>query len=109
MIGRIMQACSSAVATAVVGAVLMLTALARDEVPWGDQPPEISAWFRSLTQPDNPRVSCCSLADAYEAGSFEIEGDHYVAIITDGRADPAHNKPAIPNGMRIPVPNHKMK
>jgi hypothetical protein len=84
-------------------------AFARDDVPWGDVPPEISAWFRSLKMPDNAAVSCCGLADAYEADDFQIEGDHYVAIITDGRADPAHGKPAIPNGTRIPVPNHKMK
>jgi hypothetical protein len=77
--------------------------------PWSDIPPEVSAWFRSLMMPDNPSVSCCGLADAYEADSFETEDDHYVAIITDGRADPAHNKPAIPNGSRIPVPNQKMK
>jgi hypothetical protein len=53
-------------------------------------------------QPDNPRVSCCGEADAFEADNFEIEGDHYIAIITDGRG-------VIANGTRIPVPNRKMK
>src|SRR5580693_4411641 len=36
--------------------------------------------------PDNPAVSCCGEADAFEADAFEVEveGDHYIAIITDG-------------------------
>jgi hypothetical protein len=62
----------------------------------------------NLMQPDNA-ASCCGEADAYEADSFEVEGDHYVAIITDGSGDLEHRKPAIPNGTRVPVPNHKMK
>src|SRR5260370_38224742 len=53
-------------------------------------------------EPDNPRVSCCGESDAFEADSYEVEGDHYVAIITDGKG-------TIPNGTKIPVPNHKMK
>jgi hypothetical protein len=36
-------------------------------------------------QPDNPNISCCGEADAFEADMFEIDGDHYVAIITDGK------------------------
>jgi hypothetical protein len=31
-----------------------------------------------------------------------VEGDHYIAIITDGRGD-------FPTGARISVPNSKMK
>ena len=45
-------------------------------------------------------VSCCGEADAYEADIFEAEGGHYVAVITDGKGE-------IPNGTKIPVPNHK--
>jgi hypothetical protein len=62
----------------------------------------IRQWFQGLRQPDNPRVSCCGEADAYEADLFEIDEDRYVAIITDGKGE-------IPNGTKIPVPNHKMK
>jgi hypothetical protein len=65
--------------------------------------PRASAkWFQSLMQPDNPGTSCCGEADAVEADNFEVDGDHYVAIVTDG-------KDLIPNGTRIPVPNKKMK
>ena len=60
-------------------------------------------------QPDNKSTSCCGEADAYEADSFEVEGDHYVAIVTNGAGDLAHGKPEIPNGTRIAVPNHRMK
>jgi hypothetical protein len=76
--------------------------LARDSGQWGESPAHIRQWFQSLMQPDNPAVSCCGEADAFEADSFEVEGDHYVAIITDGKG-------ILPNGTRIPVPNSKMK
>jgi hypothetical protein len=75
---------------------------ARGTAQWSDSPPAIREWFQSLTQPDNPVMSCCGESDAFEADTFEVEGDHYVAIITDGRGQ-------IPNGTRIPVPNYKMK
>jgi hypothetical protein len=75
---------------------------ARDNGQWADRPERVRQWFQSLKQPDHPRVSCCGEADAYEADNFEVEGDHYVAIITDGRG-------VLPSGTRIPVPNAKMK
>ena len=51
-------------------------------------------------QPDNPAVSCCGEADAFEADTFEVDGDHYVAVITAGKG-------VLPNGTRMP--NSKMK
>jgi hypothetical protein len=81
---------------------------ARDSGQWSDQPPAVREWFRGLMQPDNA-ASCCGEADAYEADLYETEGDHYVAIITNGAGDPEHGKPEIRNGTRIAVPNRKMK
>lgn len=78
------------------------SAQARDDGQWGGNPETTRQWFRSLMQPDAPTVSCCGEADAFEADTFEISGDHYVAIITDGRG-------VLPNGTRINVPNAKMK
>jgi hypothetical protein len=69
---------------------------------WPEQDPLISAWYQSLTQPDDPTMSCCGEADAFEADNFEAAGDHYVAIITNGKG-------VIANGTRIAVPNWKMK
>jgi hypothetical protein len=77
-------------------------ALARNNGQWESSPPHIRRWFQELKQPDNPRVSCCGEADAYEADLFEVDEDRYVAIITDGKGD-------IPNGTKIPVPNYKLK
>jgi hypothetical protein len=65
-------------------------------------PQNIRKWFQSLMQPDSPAVSCCGEADAFEADAFEVEGDHYIAIITDGKG-------VIPNGTRIPVRNRMTK
>jgi hypothetical protein len=76
--------------------------LARDNGQWEGSDPRIRQWYQQLMQPDNPRVSCCGEADAFEADAYEVEGDHYVAVITDGKG-------MIPNGTKIPVPNHKMK
>lgn len=79
-------------------------AYARDGTRWYNTDTAISTWFKTLMQPDYPTVSCCGDSDAYEADEFEIEGDHYVAIITAHRA-----VTSIAVGTRIPVPNHKMK
>jgi hypothetical protein len=82
--------------------ILTSTALARDNGQWGGSPINVREWFQALMQPDNPYMSCCGEADAFEADTFEIEGDHYVAIITDGKG-------VVPSGTRIAVPNQKMK
>ena len=76
--------------------------LARDNGQWEGSPPHVRQWFRDLKQPDNPKQSCCGEADAYEADLFEVDNDHYVAIITNGKG-------VIPNGTKIPVPTHKLK
>lgn len=79
---------------------------------WADTDPKMRQWFQSLMQPDNPAVSCCGEADAYEADDYAIEGDHYVAIITDERSDTFRNgvvRPHIEPGTRISVPNIKIK
>lgn len=57
-------------------------------------------WFQSLMLPVRKDQSCCGEANVYDANSFEVEGDQYVAIITDGKG-------VIPNGARIPVPSKR--
>jgi hypothetical protein len=86
----------------VVVLALGVPAAARDNGQWANSPANIREWFQGLRQPDHPRISCCGEADAFEADTFEVEGDHYVAIITDGKG-------VIENGTRIAVPNAKMK
>jgi len=88
----------------VIGIVILIAfeALARDDGQWGDKSPAVRQWFKNLMQPDNPYVSCCGEADAFEADTFEVKDDHYIAIITDGKG-------IIANGTRISVPNAKMK
>jgi hypothetical protein len=77
-------------------------AASRDNGQWLNQPAALRQWFQKLMQPDNPVMSCCGEADAFEADSFEVHGDRYVAIITNGKG-------MIPEGTKIPVPNNKMK
>ena len=83
-------------------ALASLPAMARDNGQWEQQPASVRQWFQKLMQPDNPRVSCCGEADAFEADNYEVQDDHYVAIITDGKG-------VFATGTRIPVPNGKMK
>jgi hypothetical protein len=87
---------------ALAALAMIASAAARDNGQWSDSPAQIRQWFQSLMQPDNPSMSCCGEADAFEADTFEVEGDHYVAVITDGKG-------VVANGTRIPVPNRKMK
>jgi len=82
---------------------------ARDNGQWEATDAAVQAWFRALMQPDNPMVSCCGEADAYYADSFEVQGDEYVAIITDTREDAPLGRPHIPSGTKIVVPNNKLK
>jgi hypothetical protein len=64
--------------------LISLPAVARDTGQWGGQPTYLRQWFQKLMQPNNPHMSCCSEPDAFEADSFEVRGDQYVAIITNG-------------------------
>jgi hypothetical protein len=75
---------------------------ARPGPQWAGEPQNVHQWFQDLMQPDNPYMSCCGEADAFEADTFEVDGDHYVAVITDGKG-------VLPSGTRITVPNQKMK
>ncbi len=84
------------------------SAYGRDFGQWTGSDPEIAAWYQSLRQPDNPSLSCCGVADAYWADSFEVgPNGEYVAIITDERDLPYRQKREV--GTRIVVPNHKIK
>jgi len=80
----------------------------RHDPEWDNHPPHVRKWFQSLMQPDQPQMSCCGEADAYEADLFERDGSNWVAIIT-GQGPGVVNKPRIPEGTRISVPNSKMK
>jgi hypothetical protein len=81
---------------------LFTSAQARDDGQWSDSPLQVRRWFQELMQPDHPNLSCCGEADAFEADTFEVDGDHYIAVITNGKG-------VIPNGTKIAVPNGKMK
>lgn len=82
---------------------------ARDLGQWSQNESPVGKWYRELMQPDNPTVSCCGQADAYWADSFEVEGDHYVAIITDERDDTDLGRIHRPPGSKFEVPNGKLK
>src|SRR5262245_30834790 len=82
----------------------------RDLGQWDDVDPLVRKWFGELKQPDNPIVSCCGETDAYWADEYEVNGDQYVAIITDTRDDQWLGRAQhIEPGTRIPVPNRKIK
>ena len=94
----------------ILALVLLATpAAARDLGQWETQAPEVRKWFQALMQPDAPFISCCGEADAYWADSFEVDGDRYVAIITDERPDGPLGRPHRQLGEKIVVPNHKIK
>jgi hypothetical protein len=93
----------------VVFGCLIYGVSARDLGQWESVDPAIKAWFESLMQPDIPQASCCGEADAYWADSYEVDGDKYVAIITDPRPDEPLRRKHIEIGTRIVVPNYKLK
>jgi len=97
------------VASSVLLVAGMALVHARDAGQWEQSDPATRRWFQNLKQPDNPNASCCGEADAYYADSFEVEGDHYVAIITDERDDAPLGRAHIEVGTKIVVPNYKIK
>ncbi len=70
---------------------------------WESGDAELDAFFQ------NPVVKrCCDRRDVYLADLVSDDGNGgYVAIVTNGSADPRYNKPSIPNGTRIPVPQER--
>lgn len=88
----------------IIGIAILISfhSFARDNSNYAGVAPNIRNWYQSLMQPDNPSISCCGEADAFEADEYEVQGNSYVAIITDGKG-------TIPNGTRILVPNKKIK
>ena len=88
---------------------VMSLASARDLGQWENQDPKIRKWFNSLVIPDMPAFSCCGKSDAYWSDLYEVKDDQYVAVITDTRDDAPLGRAHIPNGTRIPVPNHRIK
>jgi hypothetical protein len=82
---------------------------ARDLGQWEATDPTVREWYQALMQPDIPSASCCGEADAYWADSYQVEGDKYVAIITDPRPDEPLRRKHLEIGTRIVVPNHKLK
>jgi hypothetical protein len=89
--------------------VSILTVRARDMGQWETSDPDISAWFRSLKQPDNPAQSCCGFADAYYADKTYARNGKNIAVITDTRDDFTLGRPHVPIGTEIIIPDHKMK
>jgi hypothetical protein len=90
-------------------ACLTTMSLARDFGQWESVDPEIYNWYRALMQPDNPTAPGCGEADAYWADSYEVDGDKYVAIITDSRPDEPLGRTHIDTGTKIVIPNRKLK
>jgi hypothetical protein len=122
---------SLVVATVVV--ILMVFAIlctgrvhAMDSGQWGNEDPNIRAWYKGLMQPDNPAVSCCGEADAYwcdDIGSERVEqqvdAEHpgnttkfvvkNFCRITDDRPDEPRRRKHIDIGTKFYIPDHKMK
>jgi hypothetical protein len=66
---------------------------------WDDSSPKVREWFQRLLVPGT-RTPCCGQGNAVEADDFEVDGDQYVAVVTDGHG-------LVPDGTRILIPNHR--
>ena len=77
-----------------VSALSIRKAPARDLGQWDGVDPLYRQWFNGLMRPDYPNLTCCGLADAYWADSYEVKGDQYIAIITDTRDEHTTRSPS---------------
>jgi hypothetical protein len=82
---------------------------ARDNGQWENTDPQIRAWYRELKQPDHPHMSCCGEADAYYADKVYTKDGKNIAVITDTRPDEPLQRPHVPPGTEVVIPDHKMK
>ena len=79
--------------------------------------PDLSSYYASLMQPDNPYASCCGEGDAYHADRTEFDANgNLVAIITDTRSDERKlpdgrviNRRHIKPGTKFLVPKSKIR
>src|SRR3954463_13668727 len=78
----------------------------RDLGQWENTDPEISAWYRSLKQPDSP-LSCCGEADSYYC-SEHARGAQVYCIVDDERDDATLKRMHVENGTEIKIPTHKI-
>ena len=91
--------------TALLLSVLLVAPVqARDNGQWNGDP-DTKKWYQELKQPGN-NVSCCGEADAYWCDKiFTRDGKNYCTI-TDDRV--VMNRPAVPVGTEIEIPDAKM-
>src|SRR5436190_4665285 len=82
---------------------------ARDVGQWETTDSAVREWYRELKQPDNNRVSCCGEADAYYADKIYTKDGKNIAVITDERPDAPLQRPHVPIGTEIVIPDHKYK
>lgn len=86
-------------------AILLLStpAFAGDPQFWTSYSKEVHDWFPTVMQPDNPYVSCCGLADAFEGRVVgEDTYSNIVITIDDG-------KTLVPDGTEVHVPRAKIQ
>jgi len=96
----------------VIALILLLgisTAQARDNGQWENSDPVVKKWYQELMRPDVPTLSCCGESDAYWADEIHVRDGKTYATITDTRDDKPLNRPHIPVGTEIEVPNEKLK
>lgn len=71
--------------------------------------PELDQWYAGLMQPDNPATSCCGKSDAYWCDTINVKSGKVFCTITDDRDDAPLNRPHVPIGTQIEIPDHKLK
>lgn len=82
---------------------------ARDLGQFENSDPAVREWYRSLMQPDDPRMSCCGEADAYFADEVHVKGGKTFAVITDDREDKPLGRPHVAVGTEVEIPDSKLK
>ena len=105
------------VITGLVALVLALTvhfASARDFGQWQMVDPETRDWYETLMQPDNPAASCCGEADSYFCDDPHTKRDYLgnarnFCTITDERPDEPRRRRHIEIGTEIEIPDVKIK
>lgn len=88
---------------------------AADGGRWNEQMSQMSpqdaadmyAWFPTVKVPDQPAMSCCGIADAYEADIYRVEDGKTIARVTKGDAKwQTGHEVVIPPNRIVPFRSH---
>jgi hypothetical protein len=79
-----------------------------DRGQWENSDPVVKEWFAHLMMPDQPKTSCCGIADAYWCDIIHVKEGKTFCTITDDQDDRPIGRVHVPIGTEVLIPDYKL-